>query len=84
MSFDSILLLHHLHFQISFFLLSLVQIYLMLLYYVKDKLFYFSTIENGLKYNLEPVGAPDIYHYDSDSMIKLGNLFGERLLTILK
>ena len=45
---------------------------------------YFSTIENGLKYNLEPVGAPDIYHYDSDSMIKLGNLFGERLLTILK
>ena len=47
-------------------------------------LFYFSTIENGLKYNLEPVGAPDIYHYDSDSMIKLGNLFGERLLTILK
>lgn len=45
---------------------------------------YFSTIENGLKYNLEPVGSPDIYHYDSDSMIKLGNLFGEMLLTILK
>lgn len=45
---------------------------------------YFSTIENGLQYNKEPVGAPDIYHYDSDSMIKLGNLFGEKLLTILE
>lgn len=45
---------------------------------------YFSTIENKLKYNLEPVGAPDIYHYDSSSMIKLGNLFGEKLLEILE
>mgnify|MGYP002516416493 FL=1 len=39
--------------------------------------YYFSTIENKLKYNGEPAGSPDIYHYDSSSMIKLGNLFAE-------
>lgn len=36
---------------------------------------YFSTMEAGLKYNGEPAGAPDIYHFDSSSEIKLGNLF---------
>lgn len=36
---------------------------------------YFSTIDLGLKYNAEPIGNPDIYHYDSSSMIKLGNEF---------
>lgn len=38
---------------------------------------YFSTIEEGLRYNGEPAGAPDIYHYDSSSMIRLGRLFAE-------
>ncbi len=40
---------------------------------------YFGTIEEGLNYNNEPVGNPDIYHYDSDSMIKLGSLFAENV-----
>lgn len=38
---------------------------------------YFSTIEENLRYNGEPAGAPDIYHYDSSSMIRLGRLFAE-------
>ena len=42
--------------------------------------FYIDTIAEGLKYNAEPVGAPDIYHYDSSSEIKLGNLFAQVLL----
>lgn len=36
---------------------------------------YFSTIDNNLSYNGEPAGSPDIYHFDSSSEIKLGNLF---------
>lgn len=41
---------------------------------------YIDTNAEGLATNLEPVGAIDIYHYDSSSMIKLGHLFGEALL----
>lgn len=42
---------------------------------------YLDTIAANLKYNAEPAGAPDIYHYDSASQIKLGHLFGEALLS---
>lgn len=41
---------------------------------------YIDTIAAGLKYNAEPVGAPDIYHYDSKSMVQLGHLFAQVLL----
>ncbi len=41
---------------------------------------YIDTIGAGLKFNAEPVGAPDIYHYDSKSMVQLGYLFAQVLL----
>lgn len=41
---------------------------------------YFDTVEAGWKYNAEPVGNPDIYHYDSASEIKLEHLFAQVLL----
>ncbi len=41
---------------------------------------YIDTIGAGLKCNAEPVGAPDIYHYDSKSMVELGRLFAQVLL----
>ncbi len=41
--------------------------------------FYIDTIAEGLTTNNEPEGAPDIYHYDSDSVIKLGRLFASRI-----
>ncbi len=41
---------------------------------------FIDTNAAGLKTNFEPVGAIDIYHYDSDSMIKLGHLFADELL----
>ena len=41
---------------------------------------FIDTNAAGLHTNYEPVGAVDIYHYDSDSMIKLGQLFGNVLL----
>ena len=40
---------------------------------------FIDTNAEGLHTNYEPVGAVDIYHYDSDSMIKLGRLFGNVL-----
>lgn len=42
---------------------------------------YLDTIAANLRYNGEPAGAPDIYHYDSSSMITLGHMFGESLLS---
>lgn len=39
-----------------------------------------DTNAEHLHTNYEPVGAVDIYHYDSDSMIKLGQLFGNVLV----
>lgn len=45
-----------------------------------DSHVYIDTIAAGLRYNGEPAGAPDIYHYDSSSEIKLGKLFAEELL----
>lgn len=41
---------------------------------------YLDTIGANLTYNLEPTETPDLYHYDSASMIKLGHMFGEALL----
>ncbi len=39
-----------------------------------------DTIEEGLEYDKEPLGSVDYYHYDSLSMIKLGNLFASSIL----
>ena len=41
---------------------------------------FIDTNAAGLHTNYEPVGAVDPYHYDSDSMITLGQLFGNVLL----
>lgn len=41
---------------------------------------YLDTIAAKLTYNLEPTETPDLYHYDSASMIKLGQMFGKALL----
>ena len=38
--------------------------------------YYIDTIKVGLHYNQEPVDDPDIAHYDSESEILLGRLFG--------
>jgi hypothetical protein len=40
----------------------------------EDRVF-LDTIAEGLTTDREPEGAVDIYHYDSDSVIKLGRLF---------
>jgi len=36
---------------------------------------FFSTIEAGLHYDEEPPDSPDKSHFDSDSMVKLGEIF---------
>ena len=40
---------------------------------------FIDTVSHGLTTQNEPIPEPDIYHYDSDSVIKLGRLFGEAL-----
>lgn len=45
-----------------------------------DMNLYFSTIDEGLTVHLEPEGEPDWGHYDSLSVLKLGHLFGERVI----
>lgn len=47
---------------------------------IDDKNFYIDTIGQNLHYNQEPTSSPDIAHYDSLSMIKLGNLFAESII----
>ncbi len=42
---------------------------------------YIDTVAEGLRYNGEPAGAPDIYHFDSSSEIKLGHLFADVLIS---
>lgn len=42
---------------------------------------YVDTIENGLTTQYEPVEQPDIYHYDCESVIKLGNLFIKNIIS---
>lgn len=39
--------------------------------------FYIDTIAAGLHTNQEPFDEPDLYHYDSESQVQLGNLFAE-------
>ena len=41
---------------------------------------YVDTIENGLTTQFEPIEAPDIYHYDCESVIKLGKLFIKNII----
>ena len=38
---------------------------------------YIDTIAAGLTTEHEPHGEPDMYHYDSDCVIKLGYLFAD-------
>lgn len=40
---------------------------------------FIDTIAAGLTTEHEPEGEPDIYHYDSDCVIKLGHLFAEHI-----
>lgn len=42
---------------------------------------YIDTIEAGLHYHEEPLNEPDIAHYDSESEIMLGKLFGRILIS---
>ncbi len=46
---------------------------------VRENCVFVDTIAAGLTTGHEPEGEVDIYHYDSDSVIKLGHLFGEAL-----
>ena len=41
---------------------------------------YVDTIGNGLTTQYEPVEQPDTYHYDCESVIKLGKLFIENII----
>lgn len=45
----------------------------------KENRFYIDTIGEGLTTRNEPEEDPDIAHYDSDSIIKLGWLFADRI-----
>ena len=40
---------------------------------------FLDTVGAGLTTRNEPVGAPDIYHYDSDSVIRLGRMFAQAI-----
>ena len=42
--------------------------------------YYFSTIDAGLTYHLEPLEKPDVAHYDSLSTLQLGHLFGDYVI----
>ena len=42
--------------------------------------YYIDTILEGLTYNLEPASNPDLCHYDSLSMVKLGRLFAQTII----
>ena len=44
---------------------------------------YIDTIGQGLHTNEEPTGEPDTAHYDSESQIKLGQLFAEAFTPFL-
>ena len=43
----------------------------------RDRHLFIDTIAAGLTTKHEPEGAPDIYHYDSDCVLKLGKLFAQ-------
>lgn len=40
-----------------------------------------DTLSEGLEYDSEPTSGVDYFHYDSLSMIKLGQLFGEQIIS---
>jgi hypothetical protein len=40
---------------------------------------FIDTVAEGLTTKNEPIGCPDIAHYDSDCIIKLGRLFVEEV-----
>lgn len=42
-------------------------------------MFFIDTIANGLTTKYEPVEEPDTFHYDTDSVIKLGRLFADKI-----
>ena len=42
--------------------------------------YYIDTQAEGLSVSREPLGAPDLAHYDSDCIIRLGNLMAEKVL----
>ena len=48
-----------------------------------DNCVFMDTIAHGLTTQNEPEDAVDIYHYDSDSVIQLGRMFGEALKSAL-
>ena len=41
---------------------------------------YIDTIAAGLTTKNEPEEEPDIYHYDADAIVRLGELFGEAII----
>ena len=45
---------------------------------------YIDTIKEGLKTDKEPIEEPDLPHYDSDSVVKLGNLFEQAIKSNLR
>lgn len=45
-----------------------------------DNYFYLDTIGEGLTYDQEPASNPDLFHYDSLSELRLGEMFGECVL----
>lgn len=47
----------------------------------KENRYYLDTIKEGLNYENEPTTGVDLAHYDSLSMIKLGELFANAILS---
>ncbi len=45
----------------------------------RENTVFIDTIANGLTTKYEPVEEPDTFHYDSDSVVKLGKLFAEKI-----
>ena len=45
-----------------------------------DLNYYFSTIDAGLEWGIEPQESPDLAHYGAMSTLKLGHLFGEYVI----
>lgn len=41
---------------------------------------YIDTIAAGLHFNKEPAGNPDLAHYDAESELLLGQMFGQKIL----
>lgn len=49
-----------------------------------EKYIYLDTIAAGLEYKNEPKEEPDLAHYDSMGMIKLGEMFGDKVAEIME